>query len=163
MTQATTELPSPKDVRDMLEDLLNRDVTVGDTSPAAAADLKKAVVAVYTDDSRKIRSVGGMDLPLAAWAGAALGLVPKGGAEDCVEDGELTTMIGENVIEICNIMSALLNRKNAPHVKLDRAYLPGEDPPPDAQARLLALGTRLDLVITVAGYGTGRLWLSLAG
>lgn len=163
MTQATTELPSPKDVRGMLEDLLNRDVNVGDGSPAASADLTKAVVAVYVDNTNRICAVGGMDLQLAAWAGAAIGLVPKGGAEDCVQEGSLTKMIGENVTEVCNIMAALLNKENAPHLKLDRAYLPGDPAPQEAQARLVALGGRLDLVVTVAGYGSGRLWISLAG
>jgi hypothetical protein len=165
MTQATTELPSPKDVRDMLEELLNRDVSVGDGNPTAATDLKKAVVAIYVDDTNRIIAVSGMDLPLAAWCGAAIGLIPKGGAEACVEDGELSKMVGENVREVCNIMAALLNRENSPHLRLDKesCYLPGEPAPPEAQARLLALGARLDLVVTVAGYGTGRLWISLAG
>jgi hypothetical protein len=165
MTQATTELPSPKAVRDMLEELLNRDITVGDGKPAAAADITKAAVAIYIDDSKRIVGVAGMDLPLAAWCGAAIGLVPKGGAEDCVDEGELTKMIGENVREVCNIMAALLNREGAPHLRLEKesCYLPGETPPQEAQARLVALGARLDLVVTVAGYGAGRLWISLAG
>jgi hypothetical protein len=165
MTQATTELPSPKDVRDMLEGLLNRDVTVADGSPAAAADLNKATVAIYIDDSNRIVGVGGLDLPLSAWCGAAIGLVPKGGAEACVEDGELSKMIGENVREVCNIMAALLNSEGAPHLRLEKesCYLPGETAPTEAQARLMALGARLDLAVTGAGYGSGRLWISLAG
>ncbi|GAA3397732.1 hypothetical protein [Cryptosporangium minutisporangium] len=165
MTQATTQLPSPKDVRDMLEELLGKDVTVGDGSPAAAADLNKAVVAIYVDDANQIAGVAGMDLPLAAWIGAAIGLIPKGGAEACVEDGELSKMVGENVREVCNIMAALLNREGTPHLRLEKesVYLPGETAPQEAQARLVALGARLDLAVSVAGYGAGRLWISLAG
>jgi hypothetical protein len=164
MTQVTTDLPTPKALRDLLEELLGRDITVGDGKPAAAADLQKAAVAIYIDDAKQIVGVCGMDLPLAAWCGAAIGLVPKGGAEDCVQDGELTKMIGENVREVCNIMAALLNSEKSPHVRLEKesCYLPGEQPPKEAQTRLIALGARLDLVVTVAGYGAGRLWISLA-
>lgn len=164
MTQATTELPTAKAVRDMLEELLGRDIAVGDGKPAAAADLQKAAVAIYIDDTKRIVGVSGMDLPLAAWCGAAIGLVPKGGAEDCVQEGELTKMLGENVREVCNIMAALLNSEKSPHVRLEKesCFLPGESPPQEAQTRLVALGARLDLVVTVTGYGTGRLWISLA-
>ncbi|MFI5953564.1 hypothetical protein [Cryptosporangium sp. NPDC051539] len=165
MTQATTQLPSPKDVRDMLEELLGKDITVGDGAPASAGDLQKATVAVYVDDSKQVVGVGGMDLPLSAWIGAAIGLIPKGGAEACLEDGELTKMVGENVREVCNVMAALLNREGTPHLRLQKesCYLPGEPPPADIQARLVALGARLDLNVTVAGYGPGKLWISLAG
>jgi len=165
MTTATTQLPSPKDVRDMLEELLGKDITVGDGSPASAADLKKATVAAYIDDGNHIAAVAGMDLPLSAWIGAAIGLIPKGGAEACVEDGDLSKMVGENVREVCNIMAALLNRAGTPHLRLEKesVYLPGEPAPGDVQTRLVALGSRLDLTVTVAGYGAGRLWISLAG
>jgi hypothetical protein len=165
MTQATTELPSPKAVRDMLEELLNRDITVNDGNPPAAADMQKATVAVYVDDTNRAVGVGGMDLPLSAWCGAAIGLMPKGGAEDCVDEGELTKLLGENVREVCNIMAALLNRAGAPHLRLEKesCYLPGEPAPADIQARCIALGPRLDLAVTVAGYGSGKFWISLAG
>ncbi|SHN42089.1 hypothetical protein SAMN05443668_10875 [Cryptosporangium aurantiacum] len=149
----------------MLEELLGKDVTVGDGSPASTADLQKAVVAIYVDDTNKIGAVGGMDLPLAAWVGAAIGLLPKGGAEDCVDEGQLTKLIGENVREVCNIMAALLNKEGTPHLRLEKesVFLPGEAAPQEAQARMVALGARLDLAVAVAGYGAGRLWISLAG
>ena len=131
MTTATTQLPSPKDVRDMLEELLGKDITVGDGSPASAADLKKTTVAAYVDDGNHIAAVAGMDLPLSAWIGAAIGLIPKGGAEACVEDGDLSKMVGENVREVCNIMAALLNRAGTPHCNpgASRRRRPGRAPP----------------------------------
>jgi hypothetical protein len=46
-----------------------------------------------------------MDLPLAAYAGAALGLIPSGGAQACIEDKELSANMGENVTEVCNIVA----------------------------------------------------------
>ncbi|GAT71119.1 hypothetical protein HS048_36185 [Planomonospora sp. ID91781] len=156
-------LPAPKAIKDLFEDMLGRGVTVGITDPAVAESLRKAVVALYVDNSRKLTAVVGFDLHLASFAGAAIGLIPVGGAEASIEDGELTPMLSDNVREICNILTGLLNQQDLPHLKLYEAYMPGEAAPADATSRLLALGARLDLKVDIAGYGSGRFWLSLAG
>jgi hypothetical protein len=158
----TLVLPAPKDVRDLLEDLLGKDVTVGTGEPVRVADLPRMVVAVYVTDGLRMTAVAGLDLGLAAYAGAALGLVPVGGANACIEDRELSPMLGENVGEICNVLSALLNREGAPHVRHYGTYLVGQPPPADAAAHLMALGQRLDLNVDVAGYGSGTLSIALA-
>jgi hypothetical protein len=157
------QLPVPKDVRDLFEDLLGRPVTVGPGDPFLADDLKKMLVSLYTDDKMKLAAVAGMDLPLAVYAGAAIGLLPPGGAQDCVADGVVTPAQAENVREVCNIMAALLNREGGGHLKLYQVFLPGEAPPSDASGILLALGRRLDLAVDVGGYGSGRLAITLAG
>jgi hypothetical protein len=153
-------MPHSKTVKDMLEGLLGRDVDVSPGDPPQAADLSGSMVAVYVDDAMKMAAVAGLDLTLAANLGAAIGLVPPGGAEACVEDKELSPMIAENAAEVCNVLSALLNQDGAAHHKLHQVYLPGEPAPQDASSRLLALGNRLDLAVTVAGYGGGRFALS---
>jgi hypothetical protein len=158
----TIALPASLAVRNLLEDLLGRDVTVNPADPVAAADLKRTVAAVYVDNSTKMVAVLGLDLALAAYAGAALGLMPAGGAEDCIEDGALSPVLAENVTELFNVLTSLLNREGGPHIKLYKVYLPPEALPTDAQALLLALGNRTDLSVEVARYGKGRLSLSLA-
>ena len=159
---STIALPASLAVRNLLEDLLGRDVTVQNADPVLAENVKKTVVAVYVDNSMKMAAVIGLGLPLAAFAGAALGLMPAGGAEDCVEDGVLSPMLAENVTELCNVLTSLLNREGSPHLKLYKVYLPPEQLPPDAQALLLALGNRTDLMVEIARYGKGKFSLSLA-
>ena len=132
------------------------------TEPARTEDLPKAYVASYVDDGMRLSAVAGFDLPLAAYLGAAIGLVPLGGAEACLEDGELTPMLAENVGEVCNVLTTLLNRDGAPHCRLYRVHQPGEPAPNDVAAQLLALGSRVDLQVKVASYGAGRFWLSIA-
>ena len=88
--------------------------------------------------------------------------MPVGGAEDCLEDGVLSPMLAENVGELFNVLTSLLNREGSPHVKLYKVYQPPEPLPNDAQAQMLALGNRTDLLIEVARYGKGRFSLSLA-
>jgi hypothetical protein len=154
-------LPGMLPVRNMLEDLLGREVTVTPADPVAAEDLPASVVAIYVDNRSQMVAVLGMSLPLAAYAGAALGLMPAGAAEDAVEDKELSPMLAENVQELCNILTGLLNREGAPHVKLYRVILPGEQLPRDAASLLLALGNRLDINAQISRYGGGVLSLSL--
>ena len=159
---STIALPASLAIRNLLEDLLGRDVTVNVADPLVAADLRRTICAVYVDNSTKMAAVLGLELPLAAYAGAALGLMPPGGAQDCIEDGALSPVLAENVTELCNVLTSLLNREGSPHIKLYKVYLPPEPLPADAQALLLALGNRTDLSVEVARYGKGRFSLSLA-
>lgn len=155
-------LPGLLPVRNMLEDLLGREVTVTPADAVVAADLPTMVVAVYVDGAGRLAAVLGMDLPLAANAGAALGLMPPGAAEDSIEDKQLSPMLAENVQELCNILTGLLNREGAPHVSLHQVFVPGEALPSDAAAQMLAYGQRLDVKVEIARYGAGVFALSLA-
>jgi hypothetical protein len=158
----TSVIPVALTVRNLFEDLLGRDVNVSPGDPMTADDLPTGVIAVYTDTSQQLYAVLGMQLTLAANAGAALGLLPAGAAEDSIEEKKLYPNLAENVFELCNVLTSLLNREGAPHVKLYQVIYPGMDLPNDARAHLLALGKRLDLTVEVARYGKGKLSLSLA-
>lgn len=157
----TSVIPPSLAVRNLLEDLLGREVTVAPGAPMERGDLASAVVAIFTEHSQ-ITAVLGMDLSLAANAGAALGLLPAGAAEDAIDAKALPPMLSENIAELCNVLTSLLNREGAPHVKLHQVIVPGQTLPSDAAAHLLALGRRLDLVVEVARYGKGRFALSMA-
>jgi hypothetical protein len=158
----TSVLPGPLTVRNLFEDLLGRDCNVAAGDPITADDLPTATVAVYTDGQQQIYGVLAMQLTLAANAGAALGLLPAGAAEDSIDEQKLTPNLAENVFELCNVLTSLLNRDGGPHVKLYQVVYPGMPLPSDARAHLLALGRRLDLTIEVARYGKGKFSLSLA-
>jgi hypothetical protein len=158
----TAVIPGVLAVRTLFEDLLGRDVNVSLGEPLTASDLPTAVIAVFVDSTQQLAAVIGMQLALAANAGAALGLMPPGAAEDAIADKGLTPTIAENVGELCNVLTSLLNREGAPHLKLRTVIYPGMPLPADVRAHLLALGRRLDLMIEVARYGKGTLSLSLA-
>lgn len=151
-------LPQPKHVRDLFSDLLGRDVDVtpcGAFSPGGSA---RCSVGVYVDDTLRMTALVLLDLPLSAYAGAAIGLIPAGGAEACIEDGELSRMVFENLAEILNILAGTLNEQpEAPHQKLYACYDPSSVLPPDAQAAAQSLVGRLDLEVSIPGYGKGRL------
>jgi hypothetical protein len=157
------ELPIPKKVKDLFDELLGRPVTVGPADPMRAPDLHaKPLSCLYVDDSGILRAIIAMDLKLAAYTGAALGLVPASGAEASIEEQELSENIADNVSEVCNIMSSMLNHEGEARVKVHQTFLPGQMPPADAIGYMLAFGRRLDLVVDVQGYGAGKIWIMLA-
>lgn len=158
----TSVLPASLTVRNLFEDLLGRDCNVAPGEPMTADDLSTATVAIYSDSAQQIYGVLGMTLSLAANVGAALGLLPAGAAEDSIDEKQLFPNLAENVFELCNVLTSLLNREGAPHVKLNQVVYPGMPLPNDARTHLLALGRRLDLNIEVNRYGKGKFSLSLA-
>jgi hypothetical protein len=157
-----TAIPGSLAVRNLFEDLLGREVTVSPGTPLEQADVPTAVLALFTNTAQKLYAILGMQLVLAANAGAALGLLPPGAAEDSIEEKMLTPVLAENVFELCNVLTSLLNVEGAPHVKLYQVVYPGMPIPNDAVAHLMALGRRLDLTVEVARYGKGKFSLSLA-
>jgi hypothetical protein len=157
-TTTGTPLPTAKDVRDLLEGLLGRDVEVTTggamVNPGAAGG---ALVGVYVDARLGLRALVVADLPLAARAGAAIALMPPGGAEVAIEEEQLSPALLENAYEILNITASLFNVDGAPHVRLDRCHAPGEALPGDVAGHVLAYVPRLDLDVVIKGYGAGRL------
>ena len=154
-------LPTSKAVRDLLEDMLGRDIDVARSEPLVPSPKVRSAIAVYVDARLRAGAIVAVELPLAAFAGAAIGLVPRGGANECVEEGELSPTISENLHEVLNICSMLFNQPGARHLRLYKVYDPSELPPVDISAYLRTLGRRLDLSVRVAGYGAGKLGVVL--
>ncbi len=155
----TVVLPDAKTVKDMLSGLVGKPVGVAPGAPVTPTGKDPVSVAVYVSPTMAVNALCVMDLPLAAWTGGALALLPPGGVQDVVEeDGELTAMLTEALHEVVNVLSALFNVPGAPHSKLHASYAPGDDLPGDI-AGMLAAFNRLDLAVDVPGYGKGRLSL----
>ncbi|WP_436698126.1 hypothetical protein [Nocardioides sp. BYT-33-1] len=150
-------LPQPKQLRDLLADLLGREVTLSPATPYAPGPATPASVAVYVDDSLRISALIACDLALSARAGAAIGLAPVGDADAAIADGTLPTPIAENLSEVLNVAASTFNVAGADHLRLHALHPAG--PPLDPQLRIstLTLGRREDLHVDIAGYGGGLL------
>jgi hypothetical protein len=158
---STVLLPAAKDVRDMLTGLVGKPVGVNPGAPVTPTPDKPVSVAVYVDPQMAINALCVMDLAASAYTGAALALLPPGGAQDAVEeDRELSGLLVEALHEVVNVLSALFNTPGAPHSKLHKLYAPGDDLPGDIQG-MLANFNRIDLALEVPGYGKGALSLVL--
>ena len=154
-------LPAAKDVKDMLGGLLGKNVGVLPGAPVTPTPKDPVAVAVFVSPSMSINAICVMDLAASAYTGAALALLPPGGAQDAVEeDGELSGMLVEALHEVVNVLSALFNTPGAPHSKLHKLYAPGDELPADI-AGVLAAFNRLDLTLEIPTYGKGAISLVL--
>ncbi|MCW2856955.1 MAG: hypothetical protein JWR52_2570 [Marmoricola sp.] len=150
-------LPATKEIRDLLTELLDRDVQVAPNAPLAPTAANPCTVGVYVDDSLQVAAVAVFDLAFSARTGASIGLVPPTGAETAIAEGSLNETLRENLYEVLNIAASLFNVEGATHVRLYDVHHAGSPCPGDILARALTLGRREDLVAEVAGYGSGRL------
>ena len=156
---AAASLPTPKDVRDVLEGLLGRDIDLS-TGDAALAEGKQPVVAEYVTDTGKVAACAAVDLELAIYLGAAVSLAPPKGAQEMAAEGELTPMFEENLYEIFNVFSSLLRSDATAQVQLSGMYGPEQELPTQLAGWLSTPVGRLDLKIDVSSYGGGCLVLA---
>ena len=156
------ELPHVKDVRDLLQDLLGRDVEVNISDAWAPKPVDWPALGEYVDDRTQLRAVVVTDLPLAVYCGAAVGLLPAGGARDMIDEHDPSPTCLENLYEVLNVMSAVLNFGDNDHVKIASMYPPGTEFPADCQQLVHGTVGRLDVSVSIDGYGSGRLALIVA-
>jgi hypothetical protein len=148
-------LPTRHAVRSLIEGLVGRDVELKDTDPVSNATTN--LVAAYVTDQMAVSAVAVLDLAGAARLGGALGLLPKGGVDDAIAEKSLSGLMRDNAYEVMNVLAAVFNVEGAPHVRLFELYGPDGSVPGDVLALSQVLGSRLDVVLSLAGYGDARL------
>ena len=151
-------LPDRKDIKDLFEGLLGRDVAITDGRPVDIG-IPKPVIASYVDDASNLRAVAVMSFGLAARSGAALALVPKGAAEAAEEDRLLPDNLFENASEICNVLAAPFGDAMGTHLRLSASYAPSSPVPGQLLGIASQLAAREDVDLEITGYGTGTLSL----
>ncbi len=157
MTTTSAHLPVPYQVRTLLEDLFGRPVEVKPAPPWAPLNGEPGTLAVYVDDNYTVRTLGVCDLRFSAYAGAAIGLVPRAAAHRAVRERWLDRDTQENLEEVLEICVALYNVDGAPHMRLHHVCHVGTEVAPQVRAMSAVVGRRLDLTVGIGGYGTGRL------
>jgi hypothetical protein len=149
--------PDRKQIKDLFEGLLGREVTLGDASPVLTDVRPRPTTAVYVDDRNRLSAVALMDFPLTAWTGAALALLPKGGAEDAIDEKDLPASLLENAAELLNVLASPIGDASGVHQRLHQTFGPDQVPPSDVLVRCTQLGARLDVRLDIAAYGGGTL------
>jgi hypothetical protein len=152
-------LPTPKDVRDLLSDLLVRPVEVAPEDVSEPRLDARASVGVYQDDHKNVVAVVTTDLPLSARLAGCLALAPSDGTEEVAASGALPPSYAENLHEILNIVGTLFNSARTGPVRLTRMHAPGEQVPPQVTTLAGRTGRRLDLTVSISGYGSGQMAL----
>jgi len=151
------KLPAAEPVARLLTDLLARQVIVKPTPRPGATD--PGYVGQLVLPTGALGALSFSDRPFAAFVGAALALMPRSVAEEAVRKGVLPTGLLENYFEVVNIATALFNGVNdrASHVRLTEIQPTGPTLAAPLRALWLKPTARVDLLVDVAGYGSGKL------
>ena len=111
--------------------------------------------AVYVNDDDEPVAGIGCTLEFGAYAGAALSMIPKGGADEAVQASELSEMMLGNLNEFMNICSRWFMTADTPHLRLTATY-PIDQVPEEAED-LLDSDDRSDFLIDIPDYGSGHI------
>ena len=150
-TLESSPLPSRAALRGLVEDLVGRPVELSDGDPVPASTTN--VVAVYVNDTLGLAAVVVVDLAGAARVGGALGMLPRGGVDDAIDEQDVSGMLRDNCYEVLNVLASTFNAPGAQHVRLYEMYGPNVSMPADVAALTARAGERLDVVLSIAGYG----------
>lgn len=141
-------------VRSLLSSLFNRECEV--SSVNAALDADAAVRGNFVDDNDNLIALVHSDLAFAAFTGAAIAMLPAGGAEDAVDEGELTEMLEEAYGEVLNVLSRMFNLEGRSHCR----YTQMEVAPLEACSIEPTITASFE--VKIPGYGAGHLTLLAA-
>lgn len=161
--QAVTRLPDLAFVLKHFTDLLGRRCTgVLTTTKLRTGSAERWHGAWYELDDKRIVGAMAVDLPLAAALGTSIALIPAAQAAAMVKAGALDTMATENLFECLNVSSRFFHRAYEHPVTIVGAVAnplpPGATAfPQEAKRILLQPGQRLDVALTIDGYGTGTI------
>lgn len=154
-------MPIPEVIRDFLGDLLGKPVSVTKRKPIdfAASGPESGDVFVtgrYLDDGGQLVGACISDLPLASSVGAALAMISADVAKESVKAGVLSESLRDNLYEVLNIMSGLLNGPSVRHLRLADVV---DGVPEDVVELIKAAPGRKHYDVTILGYSGGRLGL----
>ena len=157
-----TQLPTAVEVREILEGMLGRDIDMAIVGEKVAPNSPGCLVGEYIDAFGKVHAVIAADLDIAAYMGAAIALIPAGGAEASIEDGFLSDNLRDNTAEVLNVLASMFNKEGSIHLKLGNVIDQAQNPISGIAERLMSgFGPALCMKTEVKGYGKGLLCVLL--
>lgn len=154
------QLPTRHAVRQLLEGLVDRDLTIADGSPVPARTTN--LIALYVTPKLATLAIAVMDLEGAARLGGAVGGIGRVLVEECVAGRRLTPALSAATERALTGLSSTFGSSNGTAARLYQVYGPNDVVPADV-ARLTGLARgRLDLALRIAGYGAGQLSIVVA-
>jgi hypothetical protein len=151
------DLP-PVKIASLLKELFGRAVDFDTASPPDLTDSAPQWAAAYGSSEGGLTVVCVCDLAFAAFAGAALSMIPAPTAKEGIQTKKLEPAILDNLHEIFNIFGQLFRGRMMDTVKLREVSLLA-DLSPVAKALLAKPASQLNLEFSIDGYGDGKLSL----
>ena len=133
----------------LLSSLFDKHCTVKADKVPSDPEQGMAVRGRFVDDQDNMVAVASADIPFAAFTGAAIAMLPVGGAEDAIDDKELSGPLKEAYGEVLNVLSRLFNTPGRAHCRyLD--MVPDVSGAPGFEAKIKARFS-----VDIEGYGKG--------
>jgi hypothetical protein len=153
----TTEISS-KELASFLDGLFGSEAKVDHIEPPSSlADPR--VTATYNNAEGGLEFAIICELKLANSLGAALAMIPPGGAEDASAEGVIPENIGENLYEVLNILSAAFADAEHHRVVLDKVFHPDQPLEADLAAKVDAAQNLIQIEYETGRYQAGKMSL----
>ncbi|MBD2858133.1 hypothetical protein IB286_03865 [Spongiibacter sp. KMU-158] len=146
--------PTEKSVDDMLG-MLFGDVTVTTGGAVPAEGFGARMI----DDENQLVAMIVCDYPFVGFSGAALSMMPAGGAEDMIAEKDFSKTIMDNFYEVMNICSRLFMSDTSEHLRLEKTVMPDSLA---GEISALAAGTNVTFKLAIPKYGSGNISFLIA-
>lgn len=143
-------MPTAEATANMLGMLFGDDVP---TTPNSKVNVAGNHVATFIDDDDKLVCVCACDPAFVGYSGAAMTMIPAGGAKDMIAENDFSKAILDNFYEVMNICSRLLMSDKSAHLRLDKCL-----PPTEGMKAIAALKDSAKVVsftLEIPKYGPG--------
>lgn len=149
----SVRIPNGASLLPLLGALIGRDLTHEAGLDALDLSAVENNLTLFVDDDDLPLMLAGGDTAFVYYSGAALGMLPKGRADEAVASGGDDDLL-ENYFEVMNVLTRVINDQGGEHVRLIPGSSVALDELPDPEK-----GS--SMAITIEGYGVGRLsfWL----
>jgi hypothetical protein len=137
-----------------LRDLYDRQIPLTVVQKYEPNAAKPATMAVYVSNEQTVSGLLVCNIAAAAYFGAALSLLPKAAAEDCIRKNQLDDSLLENFHEFANILSSLFAEQLGERIHLDHV-IAKVTASPEKTASLNAPVRRWDFSLEIPNYGAG--------
>lgn len=143
--------PTSENASELMAMLYGSEVEASESGPVDTP----AYTATFVNPEGEIVAACLCDSAMVIYSGAALSMMPPGGAQDMVSEKEFTKSVLENFHEVMNICTRLMMSNSSPHLKLDRVM-----PSADVESELASLKegtTPTAFEVSIPRYGSGRM------
>ena len=149
---------APAKIAKLLHELFGRFVDFDTSTPPDLSTNAPRWAAAYATPDGIIIAVCICDLSFAAFAGAALSMIPASTAKEGIKIRKLEPAIVENLHEVFNIFGQLFRSRGMDTVTL-REVCPPAELSPASHALVAKPDKQVDLEFSIDGYGDGKLSL----
>lgn len=148
-------LPNATETMSIFGMLYGDNVSIENSDKQVALDNSK-LTGLFVDSDGAPVAACMCDLSFAAYAGAAMTMLPAGAAQDAVEEDDISQTMKENIYEVMNICSRLMMSDDTPHLKLEKMYDQSELSPA-ALAMIAEAKEHKEFDVKFNNYGSGQI------